>query len=172
MDLIPSQIWKSVSKIKHVENLSTKRRRKQEQSLIIGRWCTVVWAMEVHEELLHPIVQHLHLVVTHHPTRKKKKERKKLFLFSKKVNKTRFWEQSRDFFPPAIYSFMRSISRRLLGEDIPIALPWPAPAEMEENEGGVGQAAPLKIPAFLLRRKIAKREGGLWEGCEEKQRQQ
>jgi hypothetical protein len=70
------------------------------------------------EEFLHPVVHHLHLVVAHHPatprnqeSRRERPDQKNKQNMSGKIGKT-----NRGVQDP--HSFMRSISRRLLGDDI------------------------------------------------------
>lgn len=76
--------------------------------------------MKFHIELLHPVVHHLHLIIAYHPTNFQNKITTKTSQESKwgggggggggRIGGQRTERE--------VYSFMRSISRRLLGEDI------------------------------------------------------
>jgi hypothetical protein len=74
-------------------------------------------ALEFDEEFLHPVVHHLHLVVAHHPAMPRKPARKARSRKKKQAEHAEGnWKTDQEVQYP--YSFIRSISRRLLGDDI------------------------------------------------------
>lgn len=104
-----------ISKIKRPKKVIKKIiKKKKKPEMGIWRWFTLFRSMKINIELLHAIVDHLHLVIAHHPNLHKKKNIKKN---NKKVSKKKNLSSWEILFGE-YYSFIKSISRRLLGEDI------------------------------------------------------
>jgi hypothetical protein len=74
--------------------------------------------LEFDEEFLHPVVHHLHLVIAHHPASKPKKAHGKTGSTREPIDQENRNKKARKRFAQDPHSFIRSISRRLLGDDI------------------------------------------------------
>ena len=92
--------------------------REGEKSGFDTRVITFSRPLEFGKEFLHPVAHHLHLVVAHHPatprnqeSRQERPDQKNKQNMSGKIGR-----QTEGVQNP--HSFMRSISRRLLGDDI------------------------------------------------------
>jgi hypothetical protein len=100
--------------------ISTGGRERKEQPGFSARAITFGRPLEFDEEFLHPIVHHLHLVVAHHPATPINQESRQEWPDQKKKQaehgQAELENRPREVQHP--HSFIRSISRRLLGDDI------------------------------------------------------
>jgi hypothetical protein len=98
--------------------------------------------LEFDEEFLHPVVHHLHLVIAHHPASKPEKAHSKTGSTREPSDQENQNPKARKRFAQDPHSFMRSISRRLLGDDI---LDWDReehrPLPLLSGGGGVSWLA-------------------------------
>lgn len=108
-NLWKQESWNHLVKLK---NSCTSTGNKNWKKYIYEYWIfTLTRSMEINIELLHAIIDHLYLVVAHHP---KKPKMKKLTIkkwTQKRLKMTQKTVKRND-------SFIKSISRRLLGEDM------------------------------------------------------
>jgi len=98
--------------------ISPAGRHRKEKPGFGARVITFGRPLKFYEEFLHPVVHHLHLVVAHHPaaprnqeSRQERPDQQNKHNMSGKIGR-----QTEGVQDP--HSFMRSISRRLLGDDI------------------------------------------------------